>query len=232
MTGYAFADDDQGWHGSASGNIALIQAAANTRTVNVTTTASKKVGTRLTTADATYIGARQRPLGSSGAYVTTDDSAFMNGKHTYRIGDKLDGFYNMRLQTDRIQSLQLRSILGGGVSYLLAKSEGFSFRGSAGLAWTREDFRTQATTSALAGQFGWNLEKLLGAKLRFTHDFTIFPDLKKTSDHYYLAQFGLEQTVAGNFFYNVRYILDKDTTPAPGVPASTNRLLFGVGTRF
>lgn len=224
--------DDGRWHGNVSGNFSAVSTAARTRSLNITVAVRRKTPNATTEVDQTYLNAQQRGAAEGARPVTTDDAWQFNGNHVYRIGDLYEGFFNARFQTDRVQELRLRSIVGGGASYFIVKRATTTLRGSIGLAAIRDDYKGAPSRNSATMEAGYRFEWAPRDGTRLTHNLTWFPNLKGMSDYYYLAQFGLEQSVSGNLFVSIRSILERDTTPAPGVPRTTSRLLLGVGTRF
>ena len=226
------ADEAPTWHGNIAVNFAQISTAASTRSLTVFGSAKREAKNATTTFDQTYVNARQKPSGSGAIFTTTDDSWIANGNHSFKTGERTNGFVNARLQTDKIQKLNLRSILGAGLGIMVRKTEIMSFKTSLGVAAIREDFKGQSISNKFSGQFGYNYTRKLSSGTNFAHDFTIYPNLSKTSDNYYVAQFSLDQALSGNFFANIRYITDRTSIPAAGTPKTTSRLIFGVGTKF
>jgi putative salt-induced outer membrane protein YdiY len=226
------ADPVPTWHGNIAVNFAQINTAANTRSLTVFGAAKRESKNATFTVDQTYVNARQKPGTANSVFTTTDDSWIGNGNYSFRTGERTNGFVNARLQTDKIQKLNLRSILGAGMGVMVRKTETMSFKTSLGLAAIREDFKGRAVSNKFSGQFGYNYTRKLSTGTNFTHDFTIFPNLSKTSDNYYVAQFSLDQALSGNFFANIRYITDRTSIPSAGTPKATSRLIFGVGTKF
>jgi putative salt-induced outer membrane protein YdiY len=226
------ADPVPTWHGNVALNFAQINTAANTRSLTVFGAAKRETKTTTTTVDQTYINARQKTGAAGAVFNTTDDSWIANGNHSFKTGERTNGFINARLQTDKVQKLNLRSILGAGLGVLVRKTEVMSFKTSVGVAGIREGFKGRAVSNKFSGQFAYNYTRKLREGTNFTNDFTIYPNLSKTSDNYYVAQFSLDQALAGNFFANIRYITDRTSIPAAGTPKTTSRLIFGVGTKF
>lgn len=226
------ADEAPRWHGNIALNFAQINTAANTRSLTVFGAAKRETKTATTTFDQTYVNARQKPGTAGAVFTTTDDSWIANANHSFKTGERTNGFVNARLQTDKIQQLNLRSILGAGLGVVVRKTSVMSFKTSLGVAGIREDFKGRAVSNKFSGQFGYNYTRKLREGTNFTNDFTIYPNLSKTSDNYYVAQFSLDQALAGNFYANIRYITDHTSIPAAGTPKSTSRLIFGIGTKF
>lgn len=226
------ADEAPAWHGNIALNFAQINTAANTRNLTIFGAAKRETKNATTTLDQTYVNARQKPGTAGAVFTTTDDSWIGNAGHTFKTGERTNGFVNLRLQTDKIQKLNLRSILGAGIGVQVRKTDAMSFKTNLGLAGFREDFKGQSVKNKLTGQAGYNYTRKLREGTDFSHDFTIFPNLSNTSDNYYVAQFSLNQALAGNFFANIRYITDRTSLPAAGTPKTTSRLIFGIGTKF
>jgi hypothetical protein len=65
---------------------------------------------------------------------TTTNNWFINGDYNFARRGRIYVFANGRLEQDRIQDLDLRSILGSGLGYIASERPDFSFRGEGGLA--------------------------------------------------------------------------------------------------
>jgi hypothetical protein len=213
------------WGGKASLGLSLINATKDTKALDFLLNLARSGARDRIAVDAAYLYARSES-------DTTTNTWFINGDYNFARRGRVYALANGRVQQDRIQHLDLRSILGGGIGYIASERPDFSFRAEGGLAWVREDFSTVPTRSNLAPRLGYLLEKTLWKSARLKHDFTIYPKLSDWSDYYLLTQVILEQVLSDSVTIDARFIFDHTSKPAPNVKKSTSKLILAVGKTF
>jgi putative salt-induced outer membrane protein YdiY len=213
------------WTGGAAAGLTLLSNLINTRTISVTGNANRLTSTTEATFDAAYLTARQGD-------VETENAAFLNGDYTFGKQRRLFGFVNGGLRTDRIQQLDIRAILGAGVGYEWLQGGNKQFRTDVGLSYRGERFRGQSFNNLLAAQLGYKFRWNLRKGTDFTHDLLFLPTLSDLGDNYLLAQFGLDQSLVGNLYFNARVILDRTSRPGPNAAQATSKIILGIGARF
>ena len=213
------------WHGNASLGLGTVQGNINSNNFSLLGSASRDSGDSLLAFDGGWLINQQ-------AKKTTDDTIFENGEYDFNRKRKLFGFVNENLRRDRIQRLNLRTILGTGLGYIWVKNPTTTFVTKVGISWKNDQYSGQRSRSNFAGQLGYNLDTHLGKSLHFFHDFTYLPSFSGGGDYYFITQAGIEQNLSSSISLDLRYILDYTARPAAGSVHSTAKLLLGIGKKF
>jgi putative salt-induced outer membrane protein YdiY len=213
------------WKGTASVGVTVSQNRLDSRSTALTVTAKRQTNTTNAVLDSAY-------LFSQDAGVTTEDYAFLNGD--YRVGQqgRRSGFINGSLQTDQVQKLDLRLLVGGGYGYQWRTGDSVSFRTDIGLSLRYEAFRGATPDRRFVAQLAYGLGARGHGGLTFGHELAFYPALSATSDSYLRAQFSLEQPLSGAYSLNARAILDETTRPGPNAARYTSKYIFGLGVSF
>jgi hypothetical protein len=213
------------WTGKASLGFSLTESTKNETKLSLLLSLLRAGAKNRIAIDAGYLYAR-----SEGE--TTADNWFINGNYNFAHHGRFYATTNASIQQDHVQHLDLRTILGGGIGYIVTDKPSFSFKTEGGLAWKREEFSTTGTTDDITLRLGYLLEKALWKSARLKHDFTIYPSFSDFSDYYFLAQIALEQALSHSMTVEARYIVDYDSTPAPDTNKSSTKVIVAVGKTF
>ncbi len=223
----AFAQDDPPvrWVGKATLDVSLLRTTVNTDNIGFLLDLNKKGKSYLSTIDAGFISSRQNKS-------TTAETLFLEGDHRYGLQRKFYGFYNGSLRRDRVQKLDLRSIIGGGVGYHIIDNPNRNLYLESGLSWVNESYIGGGNNSKLALQLGYLFDAKLSSSSTFKNSFTIFPDISDFSNHYWISKTTLSQKLSGTLSFDVNYIIDYTTRPKGGARHSTSQLVIGIAKSF
>ena len=213
------------WHGNASLGLGTVQGNINSNSFSLLGSASRDSGDTLLAFDGGWLISQQ-------SKKTTDDTIFENGEYDFNRKRTLFGFVNESLRRDRIQRLNLRTILGTGLGYIWIKNPATTFVTKIGVSWKNDQYSGLRSHSNFAGQLGYNFDTHLGKSLHFFHDFTYLPSFSGGGDYYFITQTGLEEKLSSSVSLNLRYIFDYTARPAAGSVHSTAKLLLGIGKKF
>jgi hypothetical protein len=213
------------WKGTARVGLTLAQDVIDSHNLALAVKANRETSKANISLDSAYTNSRDGD-------VTTEDFAFLNGD--YRVGqkEKRSGFINGSFQTDHVQKLDLRFLLGGGRSIQWKTGESFHLRTDLGLSFRHEDFQGAAPDQRLAAQLGYALGGRANGGLKYGHELAFYPALSDVGDNYLRAEFSLEQPLGGAFSLNARAILDKTTRPGPDTTGYTTKFIAGLGVSF
>jgi hypothetical protein len=145
----------------------------------------------------------------------------------------LNGFNDY--EYDKFQSLDLRTVLGGGAGYTIRKGEFGQLSAVGGIAWNREAFG--ATTAAAAftrrsaqGYWGDDFSYKLSSRISLTQGFRMFNNLSDSGNYRTSFDFGATTQVVRwlnwNIDLNDRYL----SNPAPG--RRKDDLIYSTGFGF
>lgn len=213
------------WNSRIAANLNLIDNLVDSQTLNITGATIRTTPRTETSFDAALLRSKQ-------GGTDTENAGFLNGSHNFGKDRPIHGYLNGALRTDKIQKLDLRIILGGGVSFELVQKPTMNYRLNTGLSFRSEDFKEASIKTRLAGELGYDFKWILTAATTFIHDLTFLPALSDLADNYLLIQFGLNQDLTSKLYASLQAILDNTSRPGPGAAKSTSKLLIGLGLRF
>ena len=96
---------------------------------------------------------------------------------------------NGDFQTDDLQNLDLRSVLGGGLGYHAIKAESTTLDFLGGINYTREKY-SLFTRNFVAATIGEELSHKVGAATLITQQLYFYPDLSNTGEYRGTFNFG------------------------------------------
>lgn len=176
----------QGWAGGANVGFSLTRGNSQTKNLALAFTADRKTHTDDISLYAnTVYAANDAP----GAVPKTTASSDQGGaRYSRNFGPRLFGYGSADFQTDALQELNLRSVLGGGLGFHAISDDRTTLDFLGGLNYTKENYET-FTRNFAALTLGEELIHKLGASTLLTQKLYFFPDLSDTGE--YRATFNL-----------------------------------------
>jgi putative salt-induced outer membrane protein YdiY len=174
----------QGWKGGA--NVGFAFTAGNSQTSNL---ALAFTADRKTTHDdiSLYANSVYSTNNAPGATPTTTANAIQAGaRYARNLNPRLFAYGAADFQTDALQQLNLRSVLGGGLGFHAIKSDTTTLDFLAGPNYTHESYVT-VTNSFLAFTVGEELSHKFGASTIVTEKAYYYPDLSQNLGQYRTA---------------------------------------------
>ena len=175
-----------GWAGGLNLGFGLTRGNSETKNFSLAFLADRKTSTD-------HIGMYVNSIFSGndavGAVPTTTANAVQGGiRYDRDLTKRIFAFVNADFQTDELQELNLRSILGGGLGYHAIKSDKTTLDLLAGANYTRENYDTFDRNLA-ALTFGEELTHNFGSTA-LTEKLYFFPDLSETGEYRGAFTFG------------------------------------------
>ncbi len=170
----------QSW--TAEANVGFALTAGNSETKNL---AVAFKGTRKTLNDklSLYANSVYATNDAPGAVPSTTANAVLGGfRYDRDFTARVFGFVGADFATDALQTLDLRTVLGGGLGYHAVKAEATTLDFLAGMTYTRENYAT-FTRNFPAAMFGNELAHKFRGNTTLTQRFSFFPDLKNTGEY-------------------------------------------------
>jgi len=223
----------QGWVAGANVGFALTRGNSETKNLAIAFT-----GDRKTSHD-------EIALYTNTVYATNDvptavphvtANATQGGARYDRNFTKvLFGFGNADFQTDALQTLNLRSVLGGGLGFHAINTSRTTLDFLGGLNYTRENYVGLSRNFA-ALTLGEELMHKLGASTVLSEKLYFFPDLSQTSNYRATFNFGTITKISKwlgwqNAFGDI-YVTNPPTVPAPGPQLKQNDIQLTTGLNF
>ncbi|HXM23794.1 MAG TPA: DUF481 domain-containing protein [Terriglobales bacterium] len=205
----------QGWAGGANVGFALTGGNSETKSLAVAFTADRKT---LTDDIALYANTVYAANDAPGAVPHTTASADQGGaRYSRNIGPLLFAYGSADFQTNALQDLNLRSVLGGGLGFHAIKGDRTTLDFLGGLNYTKENYTTLSRNFA-ALTLGEELSHKLGASTLVTQKLYFFPDLSDTGEYRGTFNFGsvtkLSKWLGWQNAFGYIYV----TNPPPATP--------------
>jgi putative salt-induced outer membrane protein YdiY len=221
-------------------DLSLASASGNSRTLTFATAMN---ATRATNHDKTSAYFNQIYSRGLVNNVLSETAKAMRGGWSYNHDLSPRIFLNVfnDYEHDKFQSLNLRTVAGGGLGFHLIKGEQLNVDVLGGGSWNREDYFTPIApaTDTTEAQFVrnsaevyWGDELLwkLHGKSSLKQSFRMFNNLSDTGSYRVNFDLGIDSQIWKSLSWQItgsdRYI----TNPAPG--RKTNDLLISAGIRF
>jgi len=223
----------QGWAGGANVGFALTGGNSQTESLAIAFTADRKTRTDDISLYANTVYATNNAPGANPS--TTANSIQAGTRYSRNLTPRLFAYGSADFQTDALQNLNLRSVLGGGLGFHAIKTSRTTLDLLAGPNYTRENYTT-LTNSFAALTLGEELSHKLGASTLLTEKFYFFPNLSDTGQ--YRTSFNLGSVTKlskwlgwQNAFGDI-YVSNPPIQPA-GTPAlKKNDIILTTGLNF
>ncbi len=170
----------ESWTGGANIGFALTRGNSQTKNLALSFTAA-----RATSHDklGLYANSVYATNDAPGAVPPTTANAVLAGiRYDRDFTKRLFGFVGADFATDALQSLDLRTVLGGGLGFHAIKSDITTLDLLGGLNYTRENYATFARNFP-AATIGEELSRKLRGSTTLTQHLMFFPDLKNTGEY-------------------------------------------------
>jgi putative salt-induced outer membrane protein YdiY len=177
----------QGWAGGANVGFALTAGNSDTRSLALAFTGDRKTLHDEISLYENTVYATNNAAGASPS--TTANSNQAGARYARNFTSRLFGYGGADFQTNALQELNLRSVLGGGLGFHAINTDKTTLDFLVGPNYTREDYDT-VTNSFVAITLGEELSRKLGASTLITQKLYFFPDLSNTGQYRATFNFG------------------------------------------
>jgi putative salt-induced outer membrane protein YdiY len=223
----------QGWAGGANVGFALTGGNSDTRSLALAFTADRKT---LHDEIALYENTVYATNNAPGATPsTTANSNQAGARYSRNLNPRLFGYVGADFQTNALQDLNLRTVLGGGLGFHAIKTDKTTLDFLVGPNYTRENYST-VTNTFVALTLGEELSRKLGASTLITQKLYFFPDLSNTGEYRATFNLGTVTKISNwlgwqNAFGDI-YVTNPPAQPA-GTPAlKKNDIILTTGLNF
>ena len=179
--------------------------------------------------------------------LTTANNTAAGARYDHNLNPRTFVFATGDFATDALQSLDLRSVLGGGFGWHAIAKPNQQFDILGGLVWTHENygaiqvtppttpptFASLAETNSFAAlDFGEQYTRKLGASSVFTEQAYIFPNLQDTSQYRTTLNAGLSTKIKSFLSWQTTVSDVYVTNPPPTTKDNDFILTTGLGFTF
>ncbi len=186
----------QGWSGGANVGFAVTGGNSETENLALAITAAR---TGLRDKLALYTNSIYAKNNASGAVPSTTANVIQGGiRYDHDLTPRLFAFVGADFMADQLQSLNLRSVFGGGLGFHVIKTPATTFDLLAGINYTRENYDNIVngiysgtyTNSFAAGTFGEELMHKFGKSTVVSEKGYVFPDFNMAGQYRATFDFG------------------------------------------
>ncbi len=177
----------EGWDGGANVGFALTRGNSQTKNLALAFSAARKtLNDKLSLYANSVYATNDAPL----ATPSTTANAIQGGlRYDHDFTPRVFGFGSADFQSDSLQTLNLRSILGGGLGFHAIKSERTTLDLLGGINYTRENYDAFSRDFA-AATIGEELLHKLRASTSLTQSLYFYPNLSSAGDYRSTFNFG------------------------------------------
>jgi putative salt-induced outer membrane protein YdiY len=177
----------KGWTGGANVSFALTRGNSETKNLALAFTAARKTaGDDLSLYANSVFASDDAPTAFP---HTTAQSTQGGARYDRNFGARMFGFAGGDFQTDALQSLDLRSVLSGGLGVHAIKTGPTTLDFLGGANYTRENYST-LQRDLVALTIGEELMRKIGPSTVLTEKLYIYPDLNDTGEYRAAFNFG------------------------------------------
>jgi putative salt-induced outer membrane protein YdiY len=177
----------QGWAGGATVGFALTRGNSETKNLAIAFTGDRKTSHDEITM---YTNTVYATNDAAGAVPSITANATQGGaRYDRNFTKRVFGFGGADFQTDSLQDLNLRSVLGGGLGFHAINTSQTTLDILAGVNYTRESYVGLSRNFA-ALTLGEELMHKLGASTVIAEKLYFFPDLSQTGEYRATFNFG------------------------------------------
>jgi len=223
----------QGWAGGANVGFALTGGNSDTRSLALAFTADRKT---LHDEIALYENTVYATNNAPGATPsTTANSNQAGARYSRNFTPRLFGYVGADFQTNALQDLNLRTVLGGGLGFHAIKTDKTTLDFLVGPNYTREDYST-VTNTFVALTLGEELSRKLGSTTLITQKLYFFPDLSNTGEYRATFNLGTVTKISKwlgwqNAFGDI-YVTNPPAQPAGTPGLKKNDIILTTGLNF
>jgi putative salt-induced outer membrane protein YdiY len=147
---------------------------------------------------------------------TTAEYYYGRGRYDYKLSDRLFYTAGAGWERNRFSGIDNRWLVDTGLGYIVLNHDRTSFRGSAGMTYTKEDYTVGdgQDGSFFGARLGWDFRQKLFQSTTFTHTLIVDENLEDTGDLRVDAQFGLHVAMSSRLGLKVNWRLLWDNQPA------------------
>jgi len=171
----------EGWEGGANVGFGLTRGNSQTKNLALAFLADRKT---LHDHLGLYTNSVYATNDAPGATPATTANSIQGGiRYDHDFTPRLFGYVGADFQTDALQTLDLRSVFGGGMGLHVIKNERTTLDLLGGINYTREKYSLLPSRSFAAASVGEELSHKLGMSTVITEKLYFFPNLNQTGEY-------------------------------------------------
>jgi len=218
----------EGWKGGANVGFGLTRGNSQTKNLDIAFTADRKT---LHDHLGLYTNSVYATNDAPGATPATTANAAQGGiRYDHDFTPRLFVYVGADFQTDALQTLDLRSVFGGGLGVHAIKSARTTLDLLGGINYTREKYSLLPSRSFAAASVGEELSHKLGVNTVLTEKLYFFPDFNDPGEYRATFNFGTVTKISKWLGWQTAFGDIYVTNPPAG--AKQNDILLTTGLNF
>ncbi|HEV3062605.1 MAG TPA: DUF481 domain-containing protein [Vicinamibacterales bacterium] len=137
-----------------------------------------------------------------------------------KLNDRLAATTGVKLERDRLAGLDLRSLVDGGLAYVLVKEPQWTLDGLSTLAWSREARVTGETLNETQGVLGLTSKYLFGTAGDSTQRFAFYPNFTTSTRYRSEAEITAQAAMNKRLALKLGFLWRYAHNPVPGFKQS------------
>jgi putative salt-induced outer membrane protein YdiY len=216
------------WKGGANVGFGLTRGNSQTKSLDIAFTADRKT---LHDHLGLYTNSVYATNDAPGATPATTANAVQGGiRYDHNLNSWIFAYVGADFQTDALQTLDLRSVFGGGLGVHVIQNNRTTLDLLGGLNYTREKYSALASRSFAAISVGEELSHKLGANTLLTEKLYFFPNLNEAGE--YRATFNFGTVTKINKWLGWQNAFGDIYVTNPPAGAKQNDILLTTGLNF
>jgi putative salt-induced outer membrane protein YdiY len=216
------------WKGGANVGFGLTRGNSQTKSLDIAFTADRKT---LHDHLGLYTNSVYASNDAPGATPATTANAVQGGiRYDHDLNSRIFAYVGADFQTDALQTLDLRSVFGGGLGVHVIQNNRTTLDLLGGLNYTREKYSSLASRSFAAISVGEELSHKLGANTLLTEKLYFFPNLNEAGE--YRATFNFGTVTKINKWLGWQNAFGDIYVTNPPAGAKQNDILLTTGLNF
>ena len=218
----------EGWKGGANVGFALTRGNSETTNLAIAFLADRKTRNDHLGLYANSVYATNDAPGATPS--TTANSVQGGIRYDHDFARRLFGYVSADFQTDALQTLDLRSVFGGGLGVHAIENERTTLDLLGGINYTREQYTFLPIRSFAAASIGEELSHKVGMNTVVTQKLYFFPNLNDTGE--YRATFNLGTVTKINKWLGWQNAFGDIYVTNPPAGAKQNDIVLTTGLSF
>jgi putative salt-induced outer membrane protein YdiY len=171
----------EGWKGGATVGFALTRGNSETKNLSLAFLADRKT---LHDHLGLYTNSLYATNDAPGAFPATTSNSVQGGiRYDHNLTNRLFAYVGADFQTDALQTLDLRSVFGGGLGLHVIQNDRTTLDLLGGINYTREKYSLLPSRSFAAASIGEELSHKVGMNTIVTEKLYFFPDLNEAGEY-------------------------------------------------
>ncbi len=215
---------DGQWRGSLGAGLNITQATTDSLNINLTGDAVRATAQdQWNFAAALLYGSAED---AAGVKTTNANLGRLGGRYAYDLSPRVFGFGSIDFNYDRLQDIDLRSVLAGGLGYRVINTPVDRFDVSGGLTYNHTKYVAE-TVGVAELLLAEESSHTLSAGTSVNQRLAVFPNLSDSGEYRLQFSAGLITKITDTFSLTVTLTDNYQSNPQPGI--DNNELLFITG---